>query len=358
MSRKNKKRSKKSGMAPGSLIHIGEHFLDKVKITVTRYSETDIRETEAKSIEECMPDTDGHLTWINVIGVNDPDTIRRIGDSFKIHPLVLEDIMDTDHRPKLDDEGAYLFIILKHFICGDMSDMSNQAELDIKQISLLIGANYVISLQETDDDLFGPVRERLKSGVQKFWQMGAGYLAYSLMDVTVDNYFTILEKLDEAINGLEEISAIQYDTGTMRHIQTLRRRVIAVRRSAWPLREVISRLERRETPLITESSNIYFKDLYDHIIQIMDTSETFREILSNIFDIYLSSVNNKMNEIMKMLTIIATIMMPLTFVAGVYGMNFKYMPERDLRWSYPICLLLMFVIAGGMLAYFRKRKWF
>jgi magnesium transporter len=357
MSKKNKKRSKKTGMAPGSLVYVGDMIPDKIKITVTRYSETDFHEIEAKTIEECLPDTDGHITWIDVVGVNEPETIRRIGEKFNIHALTLEDIMDTDHRPKMDDHDEYLFIILKHFSCGNMCDMNNQDELDDLQVSFLLGSNYLISFQEADDNLFGPIRERLRAGVAKFWQMGAGYLAYSLMDIAVDNYFTILEKLDEAINVLEETAATSYDTETMRHIQTLRRRVISVRRAAWPLREVISRLERSETHLIAESSNIYFKDLYDHIIQIMDTSETFREILSNIFDIYLSSVNNKMNEIMKMLTIIATIMMPMTFVAGLYGMNFKYMPELSKHWGYPMALCIMISIAGGMLVFFRKKKW-
>lgn len=345
-------------MPPGALIHIGNIIPEKLKIIVTRFNETDIRETEAKTIEECRPDSDGHITWINIIGVNEPDEIRKVGEIFNVHPLTLEDIMDTDHRPKLDDQGDYLFIILKHFTCGDMSDMADQSELDIRQVSILLGANYVISLQESDDDLFGPVRDRLRQGIAKFHQMGASYLAYSLMDVTVDDYFAVLEKLDDAINGLEELSAVEYNTETMRHIQTLRRRVIGVRRAAWPLREVIAKLEHRESPLVAASTNIYFKDLYDHIIQVMDTSETFREILSNIFDIYLSSVNNRMNEVMKLLTIISTIMLPMTFVAGVYGMNFRFLPEIRWRYGYPMALGLMFSIAVGMLAYFRKRKWF
>jgi magnesium transporter len=344
-------------MAPGSLVHIGEHTPDNVKINVTHYNETSIREFEANSIDENLLAPEGQVTWINIIGVHEPEIIRKIGEKFKIHPLTLEDIMNTGNRPKMDDHDEYLFILLKHFACADMCDIKNQSELDERQISLVLGPNFLISFQEDDDQLFEPVKQRLRAGVSTFWKMGISYLAYSLMDVNVDNYFTILEELDEAINYLEDLATIKYDTETMRHIQTLRRRVISVRRAAWPLREVIARLERSEITLIPDSMNMYFKDLYDHIIQIMDTSETFREILSNVFDIYLSSVNNRMNEIMKWLTMIATIMMPMSFIAGWYGMNFHYMPELGKRWAYPACLLVMLSIAIFMISFFRRKKW-
>ncbi len=353
MSKKRKKRSSKSGFPPGSLVHIGEEITDKIKIFVTRFNETEFDETEAKSLDVCKHEEDGKITWINIVGVHESETIKKIGERFKIHPLTLEDIMNTDNRAKMDDHGEYVFVILKHVSNGK----GDSIELDFHQVSLILGANLVISFQETESNIFEPVRERLRAGLAKFSEMGAAYLFYTLMDLIVDNYFLVLEKLDDTITLVEDTSVAQHDSETLQYLHSIRREVIAVRRAVWPLREVISGIQKREPPLMARTNAMYWMDLYDHIIQVMDTTETYREILSNIFDIYLSSVNNKMNEVMKMLTIIATVFMPLTFLAGLYGMNFKYMPELEWRLGYPAVLIVMIAAVGLMYAFFKKKEW-
>ncbi len=358
MSKKHKrKRSRKAGLPPGTLIHIGDEREEQVSIKVIRFDAAGVIEKEAKTTVDCRHADDGKITWINVCGVHNPEIIGKIGDVFKIHPLIQEDIMDTDHRPKIDDNGDLVFIILKHFGCDGKCDIANEEELKVRQVSIVLGYQYIISFQEVDEGLFKPVIDRLRNNTGKFYEMGPGYLAYSLMDIIVDNYFTVLEKLDDAINVIEDESVEYHNVDMMRRIQDLRKKVITVRRAAWPVREVLARMERMITPLIPESSAIYIKDVYDHIVQVMDTAETFREILSNLFDIYLSNANNRMNEIMKLLTIISTIILPMSFIASLYGMNFKFMPETRWHFGYPMALCLMLGIAGGFLYYFRKRKW-
>lgn len=354
MSKHRKKRSKKSGLPPGTLLHIGEQNAERVKITLTRFSETQYNESEAKTVEECLPTGDGQITWITVHGVHDAEVILKIGEQLRIHPLNQEDIMNTDHRPKLEDHGEYLFIVFKQF------EIVTEKPIDVtaRQVSLILGKDYVVAFLELTEDVFSPVRERFRTNLERYVKMGAGYLAYCLIDVIVDNYFTILERFDDEIDVMEEKSSSEHITGALQELQSLRREIISVRRGVWPLREVISAIQKRESPLIAESAAVYYSDIYDHVIQVMDTTETFREILSNIFDIYLSSINNRMNEIMKVLTIIATVMLPLTFVVGLYGMNFKYMPELKTHWGYPAVLFFMAAIATTMLTIFKKKKWF
>lgn len=351
MTRKRKKRYRKAGMPPGSLVHIGEPVEGRPTIKAVRYSETDIAEFSPETVDDSLRVDEDHILWVNVGGVHDPELVRAIGERFGIHPLNLEDVMNTDHRPKVEDHSDYLFIILKHF------HPDAGGELKSEQVSVFLGPRFVLSFEETPDDLFKPVQERLRSGLRKYWSMGPGYLAYCLLDTVIDNYFVIMEQFDDAIDRLEEQSSGGILEGVSAQIQSLRREIIYVRRAVWPLREVIGFIQKRNTSLIDASCNPFFMDIYDHIIQVLDTTETFREILSNLFDIFLSSQSNRMNEIMKVLTIIATTMLPLTLVAGIYGMNFKVMPERDTSWGYYYSLGLMAVIFVSMLVYFRRRKW-
>jgi len=348
-----KKKSKKLGLPPGSIVHIGKKRMEKVKINIIDYDEEHLQEKEVRSIEECSYYKDKPtITWINIDGVHEIKVIEEIGKHFNLHPLILEDIVDTDQRPKIKDFGDYIFIILKMLYC----DKKGNA-IKVEQVSLILGKNYIISFQEREGDVFSFIRERIRNNIGRIRKLGADYLAYSLIDAIVDNYFTIIEKLDEEIENLEDKVIIQPNPSNVQAIHKLKRDLIFLRKSVWPLREVISFLEKGESPLVLESTNIYLRDVYGHTIQVMDTVETLRDIISGILDIYLSSINTRMNEIMKMLTIIATIFIPLTFITGIYGMNFQYMPEIKWFWGYPAVLLGMSIIGIVMVIYFKRKKW-
>jgi len=348
-----KKKSKKVGLPPGSMVHIGNKRDEKVKITIVNYSEAKFQEKEVKSVEECFPYKDkSTITWINIDGVHEVKIIEEIGKHFNLHPLILEDIVDTDQRPKIKDFGDYIFIILKMLYCDKKSNT-----IRVEQVSLILGKNYIISFQEREGDVFSFIRERIRNNIGRIRKSGADYLAYSLIDAIVDNYFTIIERLDEEIENLEDKVIIQPNPSNVQAIHKLKRDLIFLRKSVWPLREVISFLEKGESPLVLKSTNIYLRDVYGHTIQVMDTVETLRDVISGILDIYLSSINTRMNEIMKMLTIIATIFIPLTFITGIYGMNFQYMPEVKWFWGYPAVLLGMSIIGIVMVIYFKRKKW-
>jgi magnesium transporter len=317
------------------------------------YDEAHFQEKEIKTIEECLLFKDKPtVTWINIDGLHQVEILEKLGECYGLHPLVMEDILNTDQRPKAEDYGEYLYIVLKDL---DYDDKSSQIEPE--QISLILGANFVFSFQEREGDTFGTIRERIRNSKGRIRKMGADYLAYSLLDSIVDNYFIILEKLGEKIEFLEEKLVTQATPETLQIIHHLKREMIFLRKAVWPLREVINGLERGESSLIKESTRIYLRDVYDHTIQTIDTIETYRDMVSGMLDIYLSSVSNRLNSVMKVLTIIATIFMPLTFLAGIYGMNFKYMPELEWRWSYPFIWLVMVGIGVFMLLYFRKKRW-
>ena len=348
-----KKRSEKGGLPPGALVYVGEKKVEKVIITVFDYDSERYEEKELKSIEECFPYKDTPtVTWINIAGIHQVEIMEKIGNHFGIHPLAIEDILNTGQRPKMDDMDDYLFIVLKMLNYNEEDD-----EIDAEQVSIIIGQNFVISFQEKERDVFEPVRERIRKNRGRIRKMGADYLAYALLDSIVDNYFTILEKIGERIESLEEELVENPSTQTLQEIHSLKSGMIFLRKSVWPLREVINELERGESPLIKETTVIYLRDVYDHSIQVIDTVETFRDMISGMLDVYLSSISNKMNEVMKVLTIIATIFIPLTFLAGVYGMNFKYMPELEWYQGYFAVLCVMVIIGIGMVIYFRKKKW-
>ena len=357
MAKLYKKRSKKAGLPPGTLIHIGEKKTEKVKITIIDYDEMHFQQREAKTIEECFPFKDKSrptVAWINIDGVHEIETLGRLGECFAIHPLIIEDILNTDQRPKMEDFDEYIYIVLKMLYYN-----GNINEIITEQVSLLLGSNFVISYQEQEKegDVFNVIRERIKTNKGRIRKMGADYLAYCLVDAIVDNYFIVLETLGEKIESLEE-ELVNYPTPEiLRTICTMKRDMILLRRSVWPLREVINELERGESSLIKESTEIYLKDVYDHTIHVIDTLETFRDMVSGMLEIYLSSISNRLNAVMKVLTIIATIFMPLTFIVGLYGMNFKYMPELPWRWGYPAVLLVMAAVGISMIVYFRRKKW-
>lgn len=349
-----KKRSSKAGLPPGTLVHIGEQHRETARVSIIAYDEGAITDQTSEDLAACtaLRGQPG-VRWINVEGVHSIELLQKLGECYGLHPLVLEDILNTDQRPKREDYGAYLFIVLKMLSVKNGND-----GMASEQMSLILGPDFVISFQEgLAGDPFDPVRERLRAGRGKIRSLGADYLVYSLMDAIVDNYFAILESVAERIERLEEELVENPSRETVGKLHALKREIIFLRKSIWPLREVISGLERRESSLVREGTVIYLHDVYDHTVQIIDTVETFRDILSGLLDIYLSTISNRTNEVMKVLTIIATIFMPLTFIAGLYGMNFRYMPELNWHWGYPAVLLLMLAVAGGMLKFFRRKNW-
>jgi len=349
----SKKTSMKAGLPPGTLVHIGEKKAEAVKIRLLRYSEDRFEERELTSIDEGMPlcDKPG-VNWIHVMGIHDVTIVRQIGTAFGMHSLLLEDVLHTHQRPKLEDFGDYLFMVLKslHY---------DQAKNDIlvEQVSLILGSNFVVSFQESDQDMFNPVRERIRGAKGRIRRMQSDYLVYALADTIVDHYFPILELLGERTESLQEDVLAHPTPETLEAIQKIRREMILVRRSVWPLREAVSHLERIQSPLVSDKVHLYLRDIYDHTVQVIENVESLRDIVSAVFDLYLSSLSNRMNRVMKVLTIIATVFIPPTFIAGVYGMNFKHMPELDWPWAYPASLLLMFAVGIAMLvALIRKDR--
>ncbi len=351
--------SKKAGLPPGTPVYVGEKKVEKVRITIIDYDEKNFEIKELERVEECFPFKEKPtITWINVDGLHEIPVIQELGKCFGWHPLIVEDILNTHQRTKMDIFDDYLFISLKMLTYNGSDN-----KLGAEQLSLIVGENYVITFQEKQGDIFDPLRNRLKNSKGKVRKVGADYLAYALLDSVVDNYFTVLESIGEVIEDMEEELMTNPSPDTLQKIHDLKKEMIYLRKSIWPLREIISTLEREETPLIKESTSIYIRDLYDHTIAAIDTVETFRDMISGMLDVYLSSISNRMNEIMKVLTIFAAIFIPLTLIAGIYGMNFNpeksilNMPELNWYFGYPFALGLMAIVGVGMLFYFKRKKW-
>lgn len=348
-----KKYFQKVGLPPGTLIYIGEERTDPVRITVVDYDETYLHEEEVQTIEACLPLTDTPtVTWIHIEGVHDTQIIEEIGAYFRVNSLVLEDLMSPTQIPKIEVYEDHTFIILKSL------DV-NTATLSVsrEQISLIIGEHFVISLQEGSGELFTPIRNRLQNTNGRIRQMRSDYLAYALIDVVVDHYFIVLEKLSDRIESTEEEAITNPTSEVLQKINDLRREFRLLRRPILPLRDVIDEVLEGEIPLLTQDTHLYFRDVYDHLVQAVHTLEILRNAVSELFDTYTSAVSHRMNEIMKVLTIVATLFIPLTFIAGIYGMNFKFMPELEKQWGYPIVLFGMAGIGIAMFVYFKFRKW-
>ncbi len=348
------KRSDKSGLPPGSLVHVGEPKGEEPKITAMIYDASRLLEEELETVGEAFPLSDAPtVTWINVDGIHQVEIVEELGQRLGLHPLVLEDILNPEQRPKMEDLGGYLYLVMK------MLDWDNERnEMTVEQVSVLVGANYVVSLQEQPGgDVLDPIRDRIREARGSIRQEGADYLAYAMLDGVVDSYFGVLEGLGEKVEALEEELVAHPTPDTLQELHELKTAMIFMRKSVWPLREVVAALERGRSPLIKGSTQPFLRDVYDHVIQVMDSVETLRDMLSGMLDIYLSSISNRMNEVMKVLTVFASIFIPLTFLAGVYGMNFAYMPELSWRWAYPALWVLMLAVGLAMLSYFRRKRW-
>ena len=343
----------KPASSPGTVKYIGRKRESPVKLSLIDYNEKEFTEKQIGSVKECLPFKESaSVTWLNVTGVHNESIIHDIGEIFNIHPLVLEDIANTTQNPKVEEFEDYLFVIIKMAYYRE-----DASEVIVEQVSLLIGKNYLVSLQENDKDILEGLRDRIRFSKGKVRKMGSDYLMYAIIDAVVDNYFTVLEKIGEDIEKTEEMLVTSASQEILMRIYTMKRELVYLRKSKWPMREVISTLQRAGHPLIKDGTVIYLRDVYDHVIQAIETVETFREMTTGMIELYLSTASNRMNEVMKVLTIFAAIFIPLTFLAGVYGMNFKYMPEIDWKFAYPLWWVISVALVVGMLIYFKRKKW-
>jgi magnesium transporter len=345
--------SHKSGMPPGSLIHVGEARDFHARISLVDYNSEGFESRTVTSIEELLPYKDKDtVTWVNVEGIHDVALIEAIGQRFSIHPLVLEDIMNTHQRPKTEDYEDALYIVIRR----PLFDREALA-VDYEQISLLVLKGFIFTFREQIDGLFDPVVRRLRESKGRFRSFGFDYLAYALLDVVVDQFFLFQDAMDLVFEELEDELMSNPTPETLKSIQRIKREMIFLRRGVTPLREMLSELLRSESPLIQERTKLYLRDVYDHAIRVTEAMESYRDLIAGMLDIYLSSVSNKLNETMKVLTVFSTIFIPLTFITGIYGMNFDFMPELKWKWAYPSLWLLFFIVAGGLLIYFRRKRW-
>lgn len=339
-----------AGASAGGSVVIGNRRVEHVRISIIDYDERGVQERRVKTLAECFPFKETPtVTWINVDGLS-ADVVKTLGDHYGLHPLVEEDILTTDQRPKFEEFEGYLFLMLQ-------SPQLAGGRVAGEQLSLVVGKNFLLSFQETAGDAFNAVRQRIRSGGGRIRKMGPDYLAYALVDAIVDSSFAVLEDLGARMATLEDLSAQRPTPKTVQLLHQLKRELIFFRRAVWPLREVVAGLEHTESPLVGKATRAYLRDVYDHTVQVMETVETYRDLLSGILDVYLSTMSHRLNEVIKVLTIITTIFIPLSFIAGIYGMNFRFMPELEQPWGYPAVLSLMALVAGGMLVYFKRKRW-
>ena len=354
MARYVKKVSGKAGLPPGTVVHIGERKPGRVRVRVLDYGRDLASEYEIHDIRESFRFRDTPtVSWINIDGLHDIRLIEQLGAHFGFHPLFLEDIVNTASRSKIEDFGSYVFIVLKMLY----QDRDDDRKIVSEHVSLIFSEKYIISFQEREGDVFDSIRQRIVSAAGRLRTQGADYLAYRLMDAIVDNYFTLVEFLGEQVDDIEETLLNRPEKETINVIHRLKNENLFLRKSIFPLRDILSYLDRGVSNLVKPETGVYYRDVYDHTIQIMDTLETLRDVLSGMMDIYLSSMSNRMNEVMKVLTVFASLFIPLTFLVGVYGMNFDYMPELHWRWSYAVLWMVMIGMGVSLLVFFRKKKW-
>ncbi len=346
-----RRRIKKIGLPPGTLIPVAQP--SPVKISVIDYDSTTFVEKNDVSVEDCLKYLKSPaVTWIEIRGTSGIEAIQKLGLRFGLHPLLLEDVVSQEQRPKLDDYKETIYIVVRRLIYSQATN-----RISDEQISIVLGKDFVITFQESLEDFFEPIKVRLRKDNTNMRKLGPDYLVYTLVDFIVDNYFVILEKIDENLVNLESELLKPPSSETLHKIQKAKRDLILVRKSIWPMREVVSTFRRIETPLIAETTKLYIQDVYDHTIQAIDAIENFRDLTASMIEIYMSNINQRLNEIIKFLTIITTIFTPLTFVSGYYGMNFTHFPLIASTWGVPFVTGLMVIMAGSMLYYFRRRHW-
>ncbi|HET8760499.1 MAG TPA: magnesium/cobalt transporter CorA [Nitrospiria bacterium] len=334
-------------------MHIGTPSSQPTRIQVLRYGPDRIVEEPNATLDQALAcRAEAGVAWINVDGVQDVEVLKKLGEGYGLHPLVIEDIANTEQRPKLEDYGDHLFIVLK------MLSPEN-GHVRAEQVSVVITRNVILSFQEHDKpgDCFDPLRARLRADASRLRSAGADFLAYGIVDALVDNYFVVLEQLGDAVEHIEEAATLDPTASGAQSIHVLRRELLVMRRAVWPLRDLVAQLLRRESTLIGEKTAVYLRDVYDHLVQVIDTTEALRDLLSSLLEVELTRTSLRMNETMKALTLIATVFIPLTFIVGVYGMNFQYMPELRWRWAYPTLWALMIALGVGMVVWFKRKRW-
>jgi len=350
--------SRKTGMVPGSLVHVGDLGQHPVRITLIDFDPEHVVERDVTSFDDCIEFKDTKsVTWVNVEGVHDAPVIERLGECFGLHPLLLEDVMNTEQRPKLEEYESYLYIVVR-MLYERPHEESDTMDIDSEQVSFILGPNIVFTFLEDPGDVFDPVRKRIRENRGRVRKHGSDYLAYVLIDVIVDNYFTVLERFGDLAEDLEQEAMGSPTPETLHKIQRVKRAMFLMRRAVWPLRDVVSALLRGDSPLIKKSTMVFLRDVFDHVVRVVDIVETHREMIAGLMEIYLTNVSNRMNEVMKVLTVIATVFIPLTFIAGVYGMNFDDMPELHWRHGYWYAWAAMLSVGLVMLLYFRRKRWF
>ncbi len=347
-----KRNSQKAGLSSGTLVHAEAGKTGPVRVTILNYSETEFEEKEVTAGDKLIFENKPAVTWINVDGIHQPEIIQKIGDRFSLHPLLLEGISNTKQRPKIDDYGDHMLVVLRMLYLG-----KENGKVTGEQVSLILGPNYVISFQEREGDVFDVIRDNIRQDKGRIRKTGADYLAYALINAIVDHCYIILEEVGDTIEDVEQRLAKNPSPRNLQLLRQLKKEMLFIRKSVWPLREVVSHLECCESQLIHASTGVYLRDVYNHTIEIIDMMENYRDMTSGMLDIYFSSISNRMNEIIKVLTIFASIFIPLTFIASLYGMNFRFMPELGWRWGYFSVLLVMVLIGVIMIMYFRRKKW-
>lgn len=354
---KQKKRAKvqnkKIGQFPGAVTYTGKKAKEKLFIESFNYNEIKYEEKELQNVEAAFSyKLSEPVSWLNLNGLNHVDAIEKIGQHYGLHPLVMEDIVNIAQRPKIDEYENYLFIVLKMLYYDDNEKMTSE------QVSFILGDKYVLSFQESEGDVFDSIRDRIRHGKGRIRNMQSDYLLYALIDAVVDHYFIIIETLGNKIEDLEtELFKGNADDDTSRTIQELKREILRVRRAIFPLREVINRIEKYDSTLIGKQTMTYYRDIYDHIVHVSENIDIYREMTWSLMEMYMTTISNKMNEVMKVLTIMASIFIPLTFIAGIYGMNFEYIPELRYKYSYFILLGVFVILVAAMVMYFKRKKW-
>ncbi len=350
-----KKSRKKLGLPPGSVVFTGKRKIDQVLINYLEYNEEKFNRVnpENQSINKFHQPVDDLIQWYDIRGLHDVEVINIIGATFKLHPLILEDIVDTQQRPKYDEYDHGILVVLKA-LSFDATTVSVKTE----QVSIYLGPGFLLSFQEAETDLFHQIRERIHTGKGRIRKKNADYLIYALLDAIMDSYYVVLDEIEGVIEKLETSILNNPGKNNKGEIHQLKQEMLIVRKSIAPLREAISRFSKSEHDLISENTKVFLRDLYDHNVQLLDTTETYRDMLNSLQDLYLSEISFKMNEVMQMLTLITSIFVPLSFLAGLYGMNFEYIPELHFKYGYFILLGVMLLIGGSMIYYFKKEKWF
>jgi magnesium transporter len=345
--------SEKVGLPPGTVVHTGKERKDKVTISIIEFSDGQLREYQADSIDDCSPPATENITkWVHVKGVHDVEIVQKVCELYEVHPLFIEDIPSVGQRPKLEVMASDAYIVMRDYSIDPL-----EKEVQSEQVSMIFGKNYVISFQESAMDIFTKIRNRARTAGSRIRFGSSDYLAYTLLDLLVDKYFVLLEKVGDTIEDLEDELIEIGSEDMLNRIYKVKRLLLDFRRNIWPLREVVMRIQRDIPMLVKEDTLVFLRDLYDHVIRVTDHIETYRESITGMLDIYLSKASNRMNEVMKVLTVISTIFIPMTLMASIYGMNWPWIPEFQFYYGYPVFMAVMILIALMLFLYFRRIDW-